>query len=334
VAGKVAAAGAPSANHEDGAVYVYVRDGRTWRREEIKDPNSGAVQNFGFAVGVSGTTMIAGNFLNSGIGAVYLYSLTGRTWRLSATLHNPHPNADNDYGYGVAIDGNTAVVGDPDGDNGRGAGYVYVRSGGHWRLQGTLTDPKAFSGPPGQELGWEVAISGSTIAMSGIYESGALFVRRGTKWFLQASLGRVPEKNIFYVSDIALSGNTAVIGRPEWDGTRGAAYIFTRTGSVWKQTARLIAPHPTRLNQFGNGVTVSGSRMVIGAPNKGVKRCGTAYEYVETHGTWREREQIANPGCSAHDYFGDPVALSGTTAVIGAPGKGNNAGAVYVLTVP
>ena len=74
--------------------------------------------------------------------------------------------------------------------------------------------------------------------------------------------------------------------------------------------------------------------MLIGASRKGQRRCGAAYDYVLTDNKWQFKTQVINPDCTSGDDFGDKLALSGTTAVIGAPGKDDNTGAAYVVTVP
>jgi FG-GAP repeat len=79
---------------------------------------------------------------------------------------------------------------------------------------------------------------------------------------------------------------------------------------------------------------MSGPRLLIGASRKGQKRCGAVYDYGLIRNKWRFKTQVVNPGCTGGDDFGDKLALSGTTAAIGAPGKHASAGAAYVVTVP
>lgn len=74
--------------------------------------------------------------------------------------------------------------------------------------------------------------------------------------------------------------------------------------------------------------------MLVGVPRAGLSRCGTAYEYTRSGATWRERAQLANPNCTTKDYFGFAVAVSGKTAMSGAPGKNNSAGEVYIQALP
>lgn len=322
VDGNIAVAGAPF--YGSGFADAFVRTGRTWRRTRLNNPNPKVVSLFGVAVAVSGTTMMIGSYGIKKIGYVYVYSLYGRAWRRSAAIADPHPDYGSGFGGSIALDGATAVIGDPS----RNLAYVYTRKGNAWRLQGSLTDPGW-----GNQMGTEVAVSGSTAVVGDVDERVVAFVRHGTKWFMQGTLATAATEGYGDIS-VAISGNTAMAGRGIWDGGRGAVFVFTRVGRRWRATARFMEPHPRKSSNFGEAIALSGDRMIAGAPNIGSGRCGTAFEYIEFHDTWRLREVIANPGCSANDSFGAATALSGRTAVIGADGKQKGAGAVYELTVP
>ena len=100
------------------------------------------------------------------------------------------------FGYCVAIDGNTAVVGVPyDDDSGddSGSAYVYVRSGSSWSQ---LTKLTAYDGAAGDQFGYSVDISGDTIVVGAPYDddngsdSGSvhIFVSSGGSWMQQAKV--------------------------------------------------------------------------------------------------------------------------------------------------
>ena len=73
------------------------------------------------------------------------------------------------FGYSVAISGETVVVGAPfdDGAAGfdQGSAYVFVRSGGVWSQQQKLLASDAASG---DEFGFSVAISGETVVVGAL----------------------------------------------------------------------------------------------------------------------------------------------------------------------
>ena len=90
----------------------------------------------------------------------------------------------------------------------------------------------------------------------------------------------------------------------------------------------------------GNAVALSasGSTALVGGPGDdgGI---GAVWVYTRAHRVWSQQAKLvptAPPGCSPAEcaYFGEAVALSGdgNTALIGAPGGGYTAGAVYVFT--
>jgi hypothetical protein len=88
--------------------------------------------------------------------------------------------------------------------------------------------------------------------------------------------------------------------------------------------------------QFGQSVALSasGSTALVGAP---VRNTGTGAVYVFTlrRGTWSRTAVLTAPGGAQFDDFGSSVALSasGSTALVGAPGRHKDTGAAYVFTL-
>jgi len=84
----------------------------------------------------------------------------------------------------------------------------------------------------------------------------------------------------------------------------------------------------------GAAVAVSGSMLLVGEPGMD-DASGRVYVYTQSGGTWSETATLVGSDTAAGDTFGFSVALSGTTAVVGAPGhsaNGNYAGSAYVFT--
>ncbi len=139
---------------------------------------------------------------------------------------------------------------------------------------------------------------------------------------------------------VAVSGDTAVIGA-YWDddgGTEsGSAYVFTRTGGVWSQQAKLTASDPGAFDWFGVSVAVSGDTAVIGArwDDDGGTDSGSAYVFARSGEVWSQQAKLIPSDLAANDFFGISVAVSGDTAVIGAHGNddgGSESGSAYVFT--
>jgi hypothetical protein len=132
---------------------------------------------------------------------------------------------------------------------------------------------------------------------------------------------------------VAVSGGTAVIGAPA-----GSAYVFVRAADgAWSQQAKLTAANGAADDWFGSSVAVDGGTAVIGAYGEDDKGdySGSAYVFIRAaDGTWSQKAKLIAEDGAAGDYFGQSVAVSGGTAVIGAEGdndKGNNSGSAYVF---
>src|SRR5262249_28088270 len=134
--------------------------------------------------------------------------------------------------------------------------------------------------------------------------------------------------------DVALAGDTAVVGAPRNSpGSPGAAYVFAQTATGFAQRAKLTAPDSQAGDPFGRSVALSGPTALVGAPgccaaNPGEGQFrGAAYTFVHAGGRWAPRAKLTARDGKAiiidtnqqGDTFGESVALTGGTAVIGAP---------------
>jgi hypothetical protein len=285
---------------------------------------------------------------SAGTGAAYVFVKGPTGWTQQAELQASDGAPQDNYGFSVGPDGNTAVigapnrgafVGDPFGEV--GAAYVYTRSGTTWSQQAILTQTH----PPGETgdfFGFSVAVSGDTVligAAGADVNEGAVFqyARAGTNWSETAKLlgsDSGPGDNFGW--DVALSGDTALIGAPRNSAASpGSAYVFADSGSGFVQQAELAPPDSQGGDLFGRSVALSGRTALVGAPgccaldpNEGEFR-GAVYTFVRQGDQWISRAKLtAGDGKSIllntnqqGDTFGESVALTGGTAVIGAPTK-------------
>jgi hypothetical protein len=331
LSGRTAVVGAPFKNSNNGAAYVFVRSGTTWSQQaKLTIAHGAAGAALGKSVALSGRTVVVGapfQALGRRItGAAYVFVRSGTTWSRQAKLTAPvHSRVSDDLGWSVAVSGSTAVVGDPRNNSFTGAAFVFVRSGTTWSRQAKLT---AAAHGFQQSLGTSVVLSGRTV-VAGAPGNGMafVFVRSGTTWSRQAKLtGPVGS----FGFSAALSGGTAVVGSPTENSFTGAAYVFTRSGTTWSQQAKLTAADGAADDFFGNSVALSGATAVAGAPGKN-SFTGAAYVFTRSGTTWSQRAKLTAAHGAANDSFGNSVALSGRTAVVGAPFKNANAGTAYVF---
>lgn len=119
---------------------------------------------------------------------------------------------------------------------------------------------------------------------------------------------------------VSLSGDTAVLGSLD-----SGAYVFARTGSVWVEQAKLVAPGAS--STLGRVVSVSGDVVAVGGREEVVI-------FEREAGGWIEQATLAAPDAPADRRFGDAVAIEDDTLLVGAhwdDEQGVRAGAVYVF---
>lgn len=345
VSGTTVVAGALSANQNRGLAQVFVRAGTSWHHQAtLPDPAGISQDDFGTSVAVTSTSAGALALIGapasgtSRPGTAYIYRSSGGVWHRKVTLADPGGRGNDQFGSSVALSrtasGTFAVVGALGTNNGHGAAYIYGLAAGSWRRLAALHDPGSHAGA----FGVSVAISGTTVVVGAPGQSGAghsyVYARSGATWRLQATM-RAPggQGADQFGSGVAVSGTTVVVGAPGVDGAVQRAYVYVRSGGSWRRQAALAAP-PVKFNTaFGSSVAASGQRILVGADNdkQGTRNCGSAYEFAVQRGSWAERAKILNPQCATTSEFGFSVALSGRTAVIGAPGP---TGIAYVLVLP
>lgn len=264
----------------------------------------------------------------------------------SAKLVAPDGAAGNQFGFSVAVAGNVAVIGAPFDQVGsnfqQGAAYIFTRSGTTWTQQAKLT---AADGAANDFFGYSVATSGDDVFVGAPLDSvtqGSAYVfgRTGAVWTQRAKLtaGDGAAGDNFGVS-VSVSGNTIVVGAVGDDVgpniNQGSAYIFTGSGTNWAQQAQLMDSDGAANDQFGFSVAISGGTAVVGAPFADVGANpdqGSAYAFRVLSGNWGQGAKTTASDGAAGDLFGWSVAISGDTAVVGAPTDNSSPGAAYVFT--
>lgn len=357
-----------NSSNDSGAAYVFVRIGTDWSQQAyLKPSNTGAMDSFGAAVGISGDTILIGSphedsaatgiggnqsdNTASNSGATYVFTRTGTNWSQEEYLKASNTDAGDLFGSAVGVADNTAIVGSPDEDsiavgiNGNesdgsamesGAAYIYVRSGTNWSQQAYV---KASNSNAGDHFGSSVATVSNTAAVGAPHErSNAVGV------------------------DGDEANNDAV--------SSGAAYVFERSGTTWSQAAYLKASNTEGLDFFGSSVALAEGLSlvyaVVGAPGEDSQATGVngtptgnSVDYPQSGAaylfegadvpmmptSWTHQAYIKAsratflsepPPANADDEFGAYVSASGTTIVVGAAGQNASTsqvdtGATYVF---
>ena len=308
-------------------------------------PGDGQADFFGVSIAISGNTaLVGGTTAHHHTGAAYVFVHGARGWTQQARLVAADGVALDNFGFSVALDGNTAVVGapnrGPDGVrsfHGNGGAYVFTRTGTTWTQRAQFT---GSTSQEGDQFGWSIAFAGHTAVIGAPSQAntpGAAYVFTQTATGLpQQAILRAPhpQGSDLFGRTVALSGTTALIGAPGVAGFTGAAYVFVHTASGWARQATLTAADGQPGESLAlDALAISGDTAVVGEEltNNFV---GAAYEFVRTGTTWAQKAKFTAAGGAPNDRLGRGVAIAGTgTALVGAPGHNNFHGQVDLFTL-
>ncbi|MEE8301830.1 MAG: cadherin-like beta sandwich domain-containing protein [Candidatus Tectomicrobia bacterium] len=305
-----------------------------------KASNTDAGDSFGYSVAVnkdsmavgayneaSTSTGINGNDADNGAavsGGVFVFTRdTAGTWTQQAYVKASNTDAGDRFGFSVALSGDTLAVGAPyedsatTGINGNeaddtvaqaGAVYVFTRNAGVWTQQAYV---KASNTGASDLFGGTVVLSGDTMAVGAHQE------------------------------DSSSTGINGGQGNDATTGNSGAVYVFTRNAGTWSQEAYIKASNTGATDFFGyyTSVALSGDTLAVGAyaeassatgingneADNSMGNSGAAYVFTRTAGTWSQQAYVKASNTNAGDTFGQSVALSGDTLVVGAHFEDSNA---------
>ena len=288
-----------------GSAYLYEQQGDgTWSETKLTASDGADGDFFGHNVAISGTTALVGAYLdddngtNSGSAYIYQRQADG-SWSEVVKLTASDGAADDYFSRGVAISGDTALVGayqDDDNGSASGSAYIYQRQAdGSWSETSKLT---ASDGAPSDYFGYNrVAISGDT-ALVGAYQDDDNGSRSGSAYLYQRQA----------------------------DGS-------------WSETSKLTASDAASSDYFGYSVAISGEIALVGAygDDDNGSRSGSAYIFQrQADGSWSEVAKLTPSDAAEYDYFGRSVAISGDTALVGSPSDDDNgdlSGSAYIYDI-
>tara|TARA_B100001121_G_scaffold286942_1_gene283855 strand:- start:535 stop:1896 length:1362 start_codon:yes stop_codon:yes gene_type:complete len=269
-----------------GAAHIFSRDASgNWNLIASFNGAGNGAQDFGRNVAVHGDTVLVGAKAEGpdAPGRVYVYKRQNSgVWGLLQMLTGSSGGLCDGYGYGLAIDGDTCVVGSPACGVLPRVAYIYTRqSDGSWS-----EFQKLFS-TEDDNYGWDVDIDGDHIIVGAYSNSSATngkayIYSRGSNgsWsqaFIATSEATSPDS---FGSNVAISGDAAVVGVVGDDDNgenAGSVYVYQRQlDGSWSEMQKLTAFDGEDFDRFGR-VSIFGDTCVIGAA--GVDPGGAAYVY-------------------------------------------------------
>ena len=261
-----------------GSAYVFTKPATGWVSTSTAaklTADGGSIDDkFGFSVAVDGDTVVVGAFYEEDnaveYGSAYVFTKPDAGWATTSTAAKltASDGADNDYfGFSVAVDGNTVVVGAPEDDDGDdvsfGSAYVFIKPNGGWADATENVKLTSFDGAAFDRFGRSVAVDGDILVVSA-----------------------------FGDDDNGLSS--------------GSAYVFTKpTSGDWAdaaETAKLTASDGGRFDYLGLSVAVDGDTVVVGAPHEDESGTDAGSAYVYEISDWTAIPDSAAGETNATSY--------------------------------
>ncbi|MBN1627070.1 MAG: PASTA domain-containing protein, partial [Deltaproteobacteria bacterium] len=260
-----------SAGLRTGMACIFQRQGDTWVEQAQFEAYD--IEYFGCSVSISGDYAIVGakrgddNIYPYNTGAAYVFKLEGTAWIEQAKLVADDGKSYDYFGYAVSIDGDYAIIGAREDDNGglstSGSAYIFKREGDTWIQQVKLTPDELTSN---EYFGSYVAIDGDYTVVgspysdnSGYTNSGAMYIyqRDGESWVEQAKITD-PEavSSGRFGRSVGINSNRIIVGGDQ------KAIIFQNEGTDWIQLKEIIPDTDTGV--FSDSVAISEDYAIVG----------------------------------------------------------------------
>ncbi len=276
----------------------------------------------------SNTTPNTWTQISIGIGGTATGPVTFRVWPNCSYTGTDSNIAVAQCGGGFAATAPGTCAGSDNG--GWWCSGVTTSWSDHWMVQyassGTFT-PKIIVERSGLSVEARTSISATGTALT------STFSQQGPKLVATDAAGIALQGLSLSLSS---DGNTAVVGGWGDNNATGAAWIWTRSGGVWSERAKLTGSGAIGAAAQGTSVSLSddGATAIVGGilDNGGV---GAAWIWTKGgSGVWTQQAKLVGSGGSGSSQQGESVALSadGNTAIVGGYLDDNQTGAAWVWT--
>lgn len=320
--------GAMREGNDQGAAYVYVRDGNGWvLQARLVASDAQQPHWFGMSVAIEGDSIVVGAPLDDDLGtttgAVYVFTRSGATWTEQAQVYGGHW-----LGEEVDISGDTIAASSVYLDENRGAVYTFTGSGASW-VQEAVVQPDDVA--PGDRFGRDLDLDGDALVVRSMQVDKAYIFERGNAgWAGTKLINPLPDPTAG-AWHVALDGDTALVAQNTGyvPSRTVAVNVFVKSGGVWSHQATLpgIAPESGPLALDGN-IAVAGYPFLSAPAN----RSGAIGVFRRSGAEWMRSDVVAPSPATSNGAFGRSAAVIGEEAFVGAPGTGIG-GAAYVADI-
>jgi hypothetical protein len=313
----------------NGQAYIFEKQGTNWIQTQIlQNSDNENYDRFGYSVAIDGDYIVIGAYgedddVNgnnnlSKAGSAYIFKNNTGTWTQVQKIIANDRSAGDEFGWSVAIDGNTIIIGahlEEEDENGfntiyhAGSAYIFELNGGTGIWSQTQ---KIVAGSRAADL---------------TYPNG----------------GNAGEDvSDLFGHSVAISGNYIVVGslNHDWDETNtnstlngGAVYIFEKNLGTWTEVQKIVNSDVQVSDRFGAAVAIDSNFIAVGSYSQDYSLTGTNYMpnsgavYIckkDVSGNWAEQQKIVAPVRNTGDRFGWSVALDSVFLVVGAKEDNDN----------
>jgi hypothetical protein len=323
-----------------GSAYVFVRSGDTFREQqkiigsETEDDDafggSTAVSEDEQTVFISALWDDHSGYVDAGSVYVFARGEDG-AFIERQVLTAPEPTSDDWFGWVLANDGETLVVGsanwEASDETGSAHVFTYSDETDTWIWQAELL---ASDGAPRDVFGQSVSIEDGTIAVgapladhAGLDNAGAayVFTRSGDSWIEHKIVASDAESGDNFGTFVALSGDTIMVSA-QWDNQdAGSVYVFTRSGDEWVEQQEIVSSDGGAGDWFGDSIVLLGDTAIISAihnDHSGKNDVGAVYVFRRSDGVWTEQKKITADDAEDGDCLGWGVPTDDDIVLMGA----------------
>ncbi len=301
----------------------------------VKATNTDAGDEFGESIAMWGNTLVVGapfessnasdvngdqtdnSVIRSGAAYVFVKDDDG-LWSFQAYLKASNVGISVNFGEKVAISNDTIAIGSPNENSiatginqpdqsssfapASGAVYVFDRDESNdWTQVAYI---KSSNSESSDQFGTEIALSSTHLAVSAPFED---------------------------------SNSREINGDQDNNDTEasGAVYVYAKDESnQWYQQAYIKPSNTDSGDLFGSSLALSGNTLAVGAKSEdsnatgiggdqqdnSILGSGAVYVFGFDQATgWNQQSYIKSPNPKLNDHFGESIALSGNTLVVGEP---------------
>jgi len=154
-------------------------------------------------------------------------------------------------------------------------------------------------------------------------------------WQSMGAKIKVDDSDDGFGASVSLSTDGSLLAVGQGDGV-GGAYLFTRSGSTWVQTAKLVGTGAAGNSQQGESVSLSGdgTTLAVGGPFDN-SAAGAVWVFVRAeNGTWvQQGEKLLGTGAVGDAFQGVSVSLSADGNTMASGGMIDNTfiGATWIF---